>query len=301
MFETARRSLSTSRAALDSRRQVGFGRDVEAGQLLGDARGQLLDQGGQHHGAPHELGAAPHEVEGLSGHALQAVDAVHDEARAIATSVGGKPVLEQGLGVATDDGHGSAEVVGQHSRHGSERRHALRGDELLLVEVVLEGEGGVVGDRRSRGAPPPGGRGASAGDAGAPSTSMPTSPLRAISGTSEPSPCALGLHHLPVRHEVARLGRADAAVPEPPGEMPPSPEGRGRRRSRACGPRAGGSPRPRSDGRGQGLGEKAREVLGIGRVQRLVGQAPQRQSVRAQFHLVLTAGKTPLMIRIIAP
>ena len=222
MFEAARRSLSTSRAPRCAPRQVEVADDLEARAARRPGPRPAPGRTGRgEHGAPREPGAAAAgEVQGLGGHALEPVDAAHDELGRAPAPPRPEARVEQGLRVAADHRHGPAEVVGQHSRHGPEGRHALRGDQLPLVEVVLEGQGGAA--RRSREQPltSAGRNGTSpAVPAAGPSTSMPTRPLRAIRGTRTPVARLLGVStSVPVRDEVAGLGGVD---------LRPSPAERG--------------------------------------------------------------------------
>jgi hypothetical protein len=122
--------------------------DLEARQLLGEARRQLLQERGKELAPPRDRPPAAGEIESLRGHPFQTVDALDDEVRPRPELVRGEARLQQRLGVAADDGHGPAEVVGQHAGHRPQGRHALARDQLFLVEVVLQSQGGAAGDHR---------------------------------------------------------------------------------------------------------------------------------------------------------
>ena len=247
MLVTARRSLSASSAAARPRgtRQVATHLQRRAARSAMSAHSSATRSAAIHR-PPRQPAAAAGEVEGLRGHALEAVDHLHDQVGPrCAPRPRGRPGLEQRLRVAADHGHGAAEVVGQHAGHGAQRGHALGGDQLALVEVVLEGERGARGqprDERRLGAP------RTARAAGGPARREHQHAHEAAARhqgdqRARRRLAARGLDELAVREQVARLRGGHAVAAPAERAAAASHRERAPRSCRACGPRAGGWPR----------------------------------------------------------
>ncbi len=249
--------------------------DGEAGQLGLEPGGELREENTERHRPQDEPLRPPREVEGLRDHPLQAVRGVDDGPRPFRGLRGRDVALDERLRPAPDEGQGAPEVVGHHPGHGAERGQALRGDELLLVGVVLDGERGAGGDERDE-------PGLGVGDRlssprGGPQDEHPR----------EPAPREEGDEHALLR---ARGRLQELAL----GEQPPSPRASragGLRPERAQAPPVGQpqalealeAPVPQEEGRVVRV-ERPREVLGqqpgerrqVGGFQDPLGDLPER-------------------------
>ncbi len=144
--------------------QVGILHHLDPGELLFDPGGEVQEQQRHRHRSQDQALGSPCEIQRLGGHPLEAVDGLDDEPGPRGHLVVGQARRLKGLRVAPDHGHRPPEVVDQHPRHRSQGGEALGGDQLLLVGVVLDGQGGPGGDegdhrrlrRGHRAAPPPG-------------------------------------------------------------------------------------------------------------------------------------------------
>ncbi len=244
---------------------------LEPRQLLGAPRRQLLEKGRQEHVASGQGASPAGEVQGLRGHALQPIDALHDQVRPEPHFVRGKTPLQEGLRVAAYDRHRPPEVVSQHPRHGAEGCHALARDQLLLVVKVLQGEGRAGRDDRhqpcrlradgglaapARAAEDQGPHEATPGDEGD-ERSLPLPPR--------------GLEQVPVRDQVVGLGSGDAARLRPPDPQPRLTfcDGEGLDAFELAVPEKEGAPGDLHRGR-QGPGQEAGEALEVRGFQDLV-------------------------------
>ncbi len=110
----------------------------KAWQLVLERGSEFLEKGSDGNRASREQSISPYEVERLLGHCLEAVDALEDPLCPFGHLASRKGGVEKHLRVTANHRHGTAKIVGQHSGEGAKRRHALGGDELLLVEGVLQ-------------------------------------------------------------------------------------------------------------------------------------------------------------------
>ena len=169
--------------------------------------------------------------------------------------------------------------MGQHARHRAQGGHALGGDQLPLVEVVLERERGAAGEHgdepRLVAAE---GQGAVRA-AAAPSTSMPTRPLRAIRGTQHAVPPLPGVSRSsPSGQQVARVSGASRPFVPAEGGACASHLRRmsASKLSEPAVPEQEGRP-PDAERGGKASGEEAGESREVGGLQDLVGEAAQRR------------------------
>ena len=254
--------------------------DLDPGHLGGEPAPQIGEEHGQGDRAAGQPPPSAREVEGLARHALQAVDRLHDEGSPGLHLSRGEGGLEQRLRVPADHGHGPAEIVGEHARHRPQGGQALRGDELLLVDVVLEGEGRPRRDHGDQ----PGLRGAQGEGAVAPFGPEDQHAGEATAGhegDERAFPLARRVQKLTVGQEIAGL-RGFQAVRSRPQGVHVRLTSRGSdafEGLEAAVPDEEGRP-PDAERGGQGPGQDVDETVEVRRFQDLVGESAERRQAR---------------------
>ena len=279
MLNTARRSLSVSRAAITSAGRSDAPQHGEPRQLALEAAEDLLDQERDVHRPPRELAPGAREVEGLAGHAVEAIHHRDDRLRAVARRVR-RGLVAEDLRVAADDRHRGAEVVGEHARHRPQRGHALGGHQLPAGTGGSRARGRTAWRGSTAGAPR---RGAAAASSGWPPAgrgrASPPARSAPASGTSTPSPPWRVSRISPSLSRNPASGAGTAAVPGRNGADLRLTTREGLEAVELAVPEEQGGP-VHVEGGGQLAGEDAREVVGAGGFQHAVQETAQRGGAR---------------------